>query len=440
MMENDKLNSCLSISAKGMFILSAVLAGGCPQVSKPVKLEPTSVPPAFIAVAPGDTQKSPHYLTGGTLNLRVLDAVTHKRVAQAKIAIMGPTLAHGVTGSTYDLVFGPLVAASYSIRAEARGYVTKVESAVAIEKLGTHNSELLLLPGAGQVTGRVVDAATKKPISGAHVYAGASTTFSGTDGSFSLSDLVAGTHILQVSKTGYAAASPYQASTGTDVGTLPLWAEPLTVDIAYSQAVFGNSGTRATLLGLEDALRAAGVKVQENDPKGANIRIFFTPPAEAASEDVTVQRFVAEGGKVVVCGEWGGYAYSVQAANKLLQPMGLAISADLVRSSKNLGQADWILATPRLPIAEPLREIALFDSASVFALPPAWPVLTVNTGYRVAATQQSEIVLGAIAPYGGGMAVALGDSSAWSDVASFDQGPNLLYQDNRSFVVKLILW
>ncbi len=440
------------MAPKGFAVLACLaggmvyLAAGCPKPPGPVKLEPTQLPPTFIAVAPGQTQKTSQFLSGSKLYLRVMDAATGLRVPKAAIGLVGPTLAGGLSGATYDLTFGPLGAGTYRLRISAPGYVTR-EQEVAIasrpttgQKTPDTSLEVTLQPGAGAIGGRIVNPAGQ-PIAGARITAGANLAFSSGDGSFGLDGLAPGKYDVEIRKTGYAPVSSAAVAVGANVGSVAMSPTPVVVNFANASTVFGNQAASSVLRGLEDALRAAGATVKENDAAGATIQIFAAPGPDIASKVAEVAQWTADGGKLVVLGEWGGLSgYSPEAAEGLLHPAGLAIESDLVRSGRNAGQADWPLGVAVSPWPWGNSEIAVFQAASVFAVPPAQVVTRVPEGFRIAAVSIRDPVLAAVSSLGGGLVAAVGDTSAWSDSNTTGTGPDLGYKDNRSYVVNLILW
>ena len=429
-----------AILAFGVYLL-----GGCPKPSGPVRLEPTSVPPPFVAIAPGTARKSALFLTGGKLNIRVKDSATGLRVPRTSIGIFGPTLAGGISGSTFDLSFQPLVGGAYKVVLQAPGYVTKVLQSQAIagravgdSKVPETGVEVSLDPAPAPIKGQVVDGAGK-PLAGVLVHEGVDVAFTGADGTFALGGLSAGAHTLRFRRTGFGAVTR-SANSSQDLGRVALASEPVVVDIENASNVLGTSPASSVIAGLKTALRAAGATVKENDAAGANVMVFVGPGSDEAGKAATAEQFVRSGGKLVVMGEWGGVSgYSPDAANALLAPMGLAIEVDLIRSAQNGGKTEWPLAAPVAPFPFLNGQIHLFHPASVFWVAPALPILRTIGGYRVAALA-GDPVAAAAAPFGDGLAVAIGETSAWTDSNTTGHGPDLDRGDNRSFVVNLILW
>ncbi len=429
-------------------LVVVIAAPGCPKDIPPIKLEPTLVPPTFIAVAPGQTQQSAQFLTGSTLFLKIKDARTGMRVPKAAIGIQGPTLAGGVSGATFDLSFGPLAAATYRIRVAAPGYVTRIQEVVVAPrgkagvKTEDTRAEISLEPGGGAITGRVVADGTGNPVPGARIRAGDEIAFSGADGAYKLEGLAPGSYTLDIRKTGYTVASTSDARPGGDAGTIRLAPAGVTINIANAKTVFGTSAAGTTLSELKAALIAARATVKEEDAAGADVQIVAAPGADFASKAPELLRWVSDtGGKLVVLGEWGGLSgYSPETAEVLVHPAGISINADLVRSTRNASSADWPLAAAASPWPYPSAEVVLFGAASILAVPPAQIILRAQGGYRIAAVATQDPGVAAVAPYGAGLVAAVGDTSAWSDSNTTGAGPDLGHRDNRSYVVNLILW
>jgi len=85
--------------------------------------------------------------------------------------------------------------------------------------------------------------------------------------------------------------------------------------------------------------------------------------------------------------------------------------------------------------------IELFESCSLLAPAPAVPLASTGSGgFRVTALLSGDFVLAAARPYGRGMVVAVGDTSAWATPGTQGSGSNLDVPDNRAFILDLFRW
>lgn len=140
----------------------------------------------------------------GQLLGRVVAADTGAPLADASIELDGVPAASTAADGSFAITIAPQ---SYSLRIAAAGYNavqgTLVLSAGAVIDLGTVS--LLAERTATIIAGRVTDQATSLPVAGAEVSViGGAATASGSDGTYTLSNLVGTAFDLRVSANGYA--------------------------------------------------------------------------------------------------------------------------------------------------------------------------------------------------------------------------------------------
>lgn len=439
---------------------------GCPWPWGPTPTpsgSPTPTQPPVVTPTPGQPTLNREVFVSGTaivngvLTVRTVKAGTQETLADCTISLSGPTPARGVTSSTQDMRFDPLEAGTYTVRVAAPGYATRVIEGVGINPATPAAVTVELTPQAGKALGRVVTQGGAA-IAGARVSSGGAVAFTGADGSYALEGLNPGNNTLTIAKTGFAPTTTTVSVNGQDatVGDVALASRDLVVafenpDQTYDVLSGGATRSVATALApLRTALAAAGFTVQDDATTPA-IRVVVCPTAEFASP-ATIDRlrtFVADGGKLVLLGEWGGaLRYNPEALNRIATPFGLAFHPDLVRSSQNAGQAGWVrvpgISGP-MPAVEAMPQgITLFESSSLFVLPPALGIAYAGSGgYRVAAVGSDGPCMAAVRTYGAGMVVGVGDTSAWTAGAitgnSHDDG-NLGETNNRQFMLNLFRW
>lgn len=422
--------------------LAAMLAGallltGCPGVPT-VKLEPIPRPPGIVARVDAEVERTALALNGGTLNVSLVKAGTGERIANASYSLVGPTLGSGTIQRGTEISFSPLIPGAYQLRVSAPGYKTQVEGNITLEAKQTLDRTIELTPEGGTVTGTVTSGG--QPVWGARVLLGDAWTFTGQDGSFSLSGVGAGAGTLKVRKGGFAGRDHGVTVNGaTAIGELGLVKSgDRTVAIVNPNDPFGGgvSTVGSELSGLMNALDAAGDGLAKAGSVGAaTVRLLVSPKATV---DVgAYQGFVSQGGTLIVTGEWGGFGdYDPEAINALVRSFGLAVRPDLVRVSGQQTQRERVVATVNamLPTSQGAGNVTLFTGCSVMASPMATAIASSGAnGYRVQAASAGDQTLAAAVPYGEGLVVVVGDTSAWA-------GSHLTEAGNRQFMLNLFGW
>ncbi|HEY9856540.1 MAG TPA: carboxypeptidase regulatory-like domain-containing protein, partial [Stenomitos sp.] len=419
----------------------------------PVSLDPAQRPPDFIAhqvVDPstGQVFESGEAIAGGRLTVKLFKAGTTERIGDAKVTLIGPTLASGTSTSALDLTLQPLKPGSYQVRVEAPGYATILTNPVTLDATNPTTVQYELSPSAGDVTGRALDG-SGNPLVGAWVNVDDAYAFTDSNGAFRLKGAPIGSQTVAVAKTGFApAAVTTTLSSGeTSLGDVRLTARERSVYLQNAAQPFGGSAVGTALGALTTALQGDGFTLQTtaNDPA---IRIIASPTAssigDVAATAESLRSFVAAGGKLVLLGEWGGFAdYDPDTLNRLAQPYGIAFNPDLIRLSGT--HPSWIqipAVGSALPAPTPVSSgIELFESSSLLAPAPAVPVASTGSGgFRVSALLNGDFVVAAARPYGRGLVVAVGDTSAWVTPATQGGASNLDVSSNRAFILDLLRW
>jgi hypothetical protein len=416
---------------------AVLLLAGCPdaEVAAPVDLP---VGPGAPLPTPGgqtgggftqpppvrDRQSNPEpssTLGGGRLRVTVKQAVTGVAIAGARVGAVGPGLGIGVTDAAGTLELGPLPLGRYDLRVDAPGKlaITRTLDLEIARAAATQDVELVIAPRT--LTGRIRDA-QGNPVVGARIALGDAWTGSGSDGAYTLAAPAAGE--AEVRKTGFGAAR-----TGGGEVTL----QPELTRISFENGPFGAAAALA-FSRLRGALAAAGWTVADGDLT-AQVRVWAAPAAISPDQAKAAAAFVAGGGKLVVLGDWGGAArYSPDAVNRLLLPLGVAITPDLARNPAN-AVAERFLASlaPAWPKPAGVAAVEVDGAATVQAAMPATPILNLPaTALRVQTTADPP-ALAVARQVATGLAVALGDTSFWLDT---DIGRH----DNLSFAKSVMLW
>ncbi|MNR85250.1 PEGA domain protein [compost metagenome] len=419
---------------------SVLLLTGCPGVPT-VILEPIQRPPGIAARVEGEVERTALALNGGNLLVSLVKAGSGERIANASLSLIGPTLGSATIRQTTDVAFYPLIPGSYQLRVSAPGYKTQVEGNITLDAKQTLERKIELVPEGGTLTGTVT--ANGQPVWGARVLSGDAWTFTGQDGMFSLSGVAAGAGKLSIRKGGFQGLDQSVTVNGAgSVGTLSLSAlgGDRTVALVNPTDSFGGgaqtvgSEFKAFLDGLNNGLaRASSLGT-------AQVRLLVSPRLTSAgvgADAAATQAWVAGGGTLIVTGEWGGFGeYDPEAINKLTRPFGLAVRPDLVRIAGQTTQSEWVSATlnPTLPASRGASGLKLYTGCSVMASPMAMAIASSGTsGYRVQAVNTGDQTLAAAVPYGDGLVVLVGDTSAWV-------GNHLNEAGNRQFMLNLFGW
>ena len=423
--------------------------------SAPVSLSPSQQPSPFTAhqvLTPdsGAVFQDGLAIGGGHLTIRAVKASTGERIVGAQVSLLGPTPAFATNPATLDLTFEPLMAGTYSVRVAATGYATQLHTGVVIDPANPQVLTYTLQPSGGDVTGTVLDM-SNHPIVGAWVSLGATDAFTDANGHFDLSGVQTGVQSVSIGKTGFQGltAPVNVGSSAMDMGNLTLAAGTRVISLDNPIQAFAGRTVGVALADLRTALEGDGFTFQTNAAT-ADIRLIASPTrtwlGEGTAEAASLQSFVAGGGKLILMGEWGGCNdYTPDAMNQLASRFGLALNPDLVEMPGGT-PPEWLHVTEIssvLPAVTPIPNgIQLFDSCSIFAPPPAVAIAGVgNSGYRIASILNGDFTVAAVRPFGKGLVIALGDTSAWITPGTRNNHPNNLVEaSNQAFILDLFRW
>jgi hypothetical protein len=363
-------------------------------------------------------------LGGARLHVLARDPANGAGLSGAKVSVVGPGVGFGTTQTAGDVTIGPLPLGAYEVRVESAGRLAAVQTKILDVARQRFELTVDVLPAERKMTGKVKDG-SGNPLAGARIALGNAWTTSGTDGTYALP--AGGSGDADVRKTGYQ-----PARTGGGDLTLAPEAPP---KISFENGPFGTAAASA-LSTLRTQLGLAGWTVSDGDA-AAQVRVWAAPQAVSEAQAAAAKAFVAAGGKLVVLGDWGGAAgYSPSATNRLLVPLGMSVEANLVRdpSSQN-AKPEWL--SPAIAAGAPgtagVTALTLLGAATVQAAPPSFRVASAPaTGYRVQAAED-DLAVAAMRQVGSGLAVAIGDTSAFLD-------GDIGRADNLSFIRNVLLW
>ncbi|MEB3197126.1 MAG: DUF4350 domain-containing protein [Candidatus Sericytochromatia bacterium] len=207
-------------------------------------------------------------------------------------------------------------------------------------------------------------------------------------------------------------------------------------------------GARTELSGLESALGAwAKSKLRrypEVDLNQVDLLVLLMPRGLASSETIRILNWVRRGGRLLVCGEWGGERdFDKTCVNALVQPAGIQFTGATLKSNAE----DPFRLVVTTPEAAPLLSLEARDAVTMWGTcelslsGPARPLLVSKTSaYSVLAIGDNHVVA-AVGPLGRGKVMAVADTSLWRDSDSSGVGkPNLETGANRRLLERLLVW
>ena len=431
----------LSLAAS-LALLSACDWGG---TQPPVQVSPTPSPtwvPPIGDTTSGRYSHSGIEVHGGGLYVQVKDAAG-KAVKGARLKLYGPTLVSVETNDSGEATLGPLaVGSGYRLVVEADGYATNQQGNIEIKKSEVSAQRPNLSRGAS-LSGRVL--AGGQPVAGAVVSDGLNSALTDASGSYTLGGVAPGPITLSASKSRFRTASRQLevASQGATAIDLALeGAEP----VAYFDGTVTSGVSPAKLSALQGYLRGRGWTLSSQPPAREGVWVLVSP-SQAPSPDTIgrITNFVAQGGKLVIFGEWGGFSgFHNPGANALAHQVGLHFNPDLVRVPGASPDAPTIRNfQPGQSALSDVKTVQLYSTSSLFALAPmAALAQTGAEAFRVqanAAVGAKEVVMGG--PYKAGKAIALGDTSAWLDEDSDGDGvANAEEADNLALAGAVFDW
>lgn len=172
--------------------------------------------------------------------------------------------------------------------------------------------------------------------------------------------------------------------------------------------------------------------------------VMVTPGAVPAAERSAIAAWVRGGGRLILCGEWGGYPdQDLGALNDLAGPAGLAFTGSTV---KPFAGPDLALSVPRATPASlgtlvgdgPLT---LYAATDLEVRGAARPILASGPKAYAVLEAGRAPVLAAVGPSGLGKVFAIGDSSLWRDEDSEGRGvPNVKHGGNARLAAALLAW
>ncbi|MFN3429416.1 MAG: DUF4350 domain-containing protein [Candidatus Sericytochromatia bacterium] len=179
-----------------------------------------------------------------------------------------------------------------------------------------------------------------------------------------------------------------------------------------------------------------------------DVLMLVTPGAFRAEELSAVRAWLRAGGRLILCGEWGGYpSQDLDLLNALASDAGITFTGATVKltDAEPAGQ-EWLsikgISPPSLGQLTGSEDLHLYTSTSLSLSAPAQPIFSTDRrSYSVLASRTGPQVVGAVGASALGKVFALGDSSLWLDEDSDGAGsPNWRRGANFRLAEALIRW
>jgi hypothetical protein len=352
--------------------------------------------------------------------------------------------------------------AQYTVDVAAPGFLNATRQ-VQLDKLPSSGQNPLLLgvvltPNNTSLQGRVIDQ-NGKAISSATVYSSANKQSVSTDnqGRFVLGFVSGGAFSLSVSKVGYQSLSrsvTLQTGQKQELGDLSLTRRSGSNQIGFDSSHISLGQTSSSALaryqGLQNTITAQGYQIQNttsllSGSMDSLDALFLMSPSTAFSieEISSIEAFVRGGGKLIVSGEWAGFAgFNGTAVNEVLVPFGLQFGVDTLRNSSGgfLSIQNFI----GHPVTAGLTRLEIYQGTSLQNLGAdsnfEFVARSQEDSFRIAANTGAFAVV-AVANFGSGKVILVGDTSFWSDEDSDGDGlANLNEADNKRLLEQILSW
>lgn len=285
-------------------------------------------------------------------------------------------------------------------------------------------------------SGRIVDPGGD-PLPGAVVSDGQVSTLTDEAGRFALAVYA---EKLSAAKPGFAVArweAKADAEAAIALSPAPR-ADRLAVDARWSSKQL--SGLRATFSDTgATVLPYPGTALSRLD-----VLVMVAPGAIPSAERGAIAGWVRSGGRLVLCGEWGGYPdQDLAGLNELAGIADIAFTGGTIKTveSEDLAVATGKPTPGSLGRVVGDQPITLYAASDLDLSAGARAILTsTSKAYAVLATSKAPVVA-AVGPSGLGKVFAIGDSSLWRDEDSEGSGvPNLKHGGNAGLARAVVGW
>ncbi len=334
-------------------------------------------------------------------------------------------------------------------------------------------------PGTGSISGTVKDTAGNA-LSGATVKAGGVQATTGTNGTYKLENVPAGAQTVTASKTGYITKTQQVTVTAGQETTNVNFALVLSVvlidDAHQNENDFDGYDVTDFYATLISTLQGMGYTVKLASTAGFSPSIstygivILPAPFQAYTNDETqaLVNFVKNGGKLIMMGDWGGYAESANTnLNNLSSALGAGITfnMDTVYDDTNNynGNSEWPVTSEFVSHATTngLSSIAYILGCSLLVQNPATVIVyaedtaytyanlniskgnSTGSGIKAPGTKtitEGSIILSAVVSIEKGKVIAIGDVNIFGDDVFLEETDFINILDNLKFFKNIINW
>jgi hypothetical protein len=199
-------------------------------------------------------------------------------------------------------------------------------------------------------------------------------------------------------------------------------------------------GGYTRLAGQLDALGKLVSLQSLRDLKAVDVLMLLNPDLVSTGPPARLLDWIHAGGRLIVCGEWGGYAATnLSVLNALTGPTGIAFTGGTVRDP---ALPEFSLSVPSFELP-PAGDAALTfrGATSLDIRPPARAIVTLKPPVYSIQALPASVVLAAVAPWGAGKLFAVGDTSLWRDDESGALGfAEAELRGHEQFLQALVEW
>lgn len=208
-------------------------------------------------------------------------------------------------------------------------------------------------------------------------------------------------------------------------------------------------GDRMTNFGTALKKDGYSVKAYPATPLSqVDVLMLVTPGALPMDEVNALRGWLKGGGRLVLCGEWGGYpAQDLDLLNSLSEDAGITFTGATVKlTASDPDGGEWMsikgISPPSLGQLVGTDALHLYTATSLALTAPAQPIFATDSrAYSVLAARTGSQTVGAVGASGMGKVFALGDSSLWLDEDSGGFGtPNWQRGDNLHLAEAMLQW
>lgn len=381
-------------------------------------------------------------VAGGSLSLQVQRE--SGVLPGARVHVYGATLASGVTNARGEVTFAPLAEGdAYRVVVEADTLASAVLDNLTISRK-TPLRRVLTMVAEQRVTGRVTDGQSGIP--NALISDGLNTATSDDTGAFLLRGVSQGKVSLFASAANKTPIVVTAELINGQNGLRDLILSSSNRDVYLDPASLSGA-PRPQFTRMQAFLREEGYRIISDAPTRGGVWLLFAP--EVMPSTAQMLAFVRAGGRLIICGEWGGYSgLRIRELNGLAHGFGLHFNTDLVRYLDNAGsqKAEWLSVRnlrPGSPVTLGVEALNLYQSGSLFGISPIQSLaLSPTRTLRIQSTRTPathHVVMGGA--FGAGRVAALADASMWSDDDTDGNGTiNFLEAGNRRLLKNLLNW